>query len=206
MRRRWRWSAGCLVLVVGAVLTSAVPAGATTKAQLQSKLLSLSNLPSGWVADNSPSAAGTTSGCLAGVKKAPKSETRATVSFVNGQMPELAEVLVTGHDNLAAYNRLNGDLAKCKQFTVTSNGQSITFTVGAMSFPAVGDESSAYQVSFSEMGLNGAADFVLFRVGSIAGVVEYADIGQPDPTQVQAYVTEAVDKVEDKATVTPTTV
>lgn len=54
-------------------------------------------------------------------------------------------------------------------------------------------------------GINAGADFVLFKVGSVAGVIEYADIGQPDPSQLQAFVTEAVNKVEGKPTVTPTT-
>jgi hypothetical protein len=42
-------------------------------------------------------------------------------------------------------------------------------------------------------------------VNPVVGVIEYADIGQPDPTQLQALVTEAVNKVTGKATVTPTT-
>ncbi len=54
-------------------------------------------------------------------------------------------------------------------------------------------------------GTNAGADFVLFKAGSVAGLVEYADIGQPDPTQLHAFVTEAINKVEGKPTVTPTT-
>ena len=48
-------------------------------------------------------------------------------------------------------------------------------------------------------GINAGADFVLFKVGSVAGVIEYADIGQPDPSQLQAFVTEAVDKGRGQA-------
>ena len=45
----------------------------------------------------------------------------------------------------------------------------------------------------------------MFRVGKIYGAVEYADLGTPDPDQAQAFVAEAVDKVEGKAVTTPTT-
>ena len=188
----------CLMLVL--------PAGAATKTQLRSKLLSLSNLPTGWTVDNSSSGGGAaTGGCLAGVKQAPKSETKVIAKFENGQLPDLQEELVTGHGSLAAYNRLNRVLAGCKHFTESSDGQTLTFTVGAMSFPAVGTESSAYGVTMTVKGINAGVDFVLFRIGSIAGVIEYADIGQPNSSQLQAFVTEAVNKVEGKPTVTPTT-
>ncbi len=181
-------------------------AGASTKTQLRSKLLTISNMPTGWTVDNSSSGSGGASGgCLAGVKQAPKSENKVTASFENGQLPQLEEELVSGHEGTAAYNRLNKVLAGCKHFSVASNGQTLTFTVGAMSFPTVGDETNAYAVSFSVRGVNAAADFVLFKVGSVAGLIEYADIGQPDPNQLQGFVIEAVNKIEGKPTTPPTT-
>jgi hypothetical protein len=114
-----------------------------------------------------------------------------SVAFADGHLPQLQEGLATGPGVLAAYNRLNHVLAGCKHFTANDNGQSVTFTVGAMSFPQVGDKSSAYAVSFSVQGINAALDFVLFRVGSTVGVLEYGDTGQPDTGQLQAFVTEA---------------
>jgi len=187
-------------------LVAASPAGSSTKTQLRSKLLTLSNFPTGWTIDNSASSGGAASGgCLAGVKQAPKSETKVSAAFENGQLPQFEEELVSGSAGKAAYNRLNRVLAGCKHFSVVSGGQNLTFTVGAMSFPTVGNESSAYGVTFSVKGINAGADFVLFRTGSVAGLIEYADIGQPDSSQLQAFVTEAVNKIEGKPTVTPTT-
>lgn len=58
-------------------------------------------------------------------------------------------------------------LAGCKHFSATSNGETLTLTVGAMSFPPVGDESSAYGVTFSVKGINAGADFLLFKVDSL---------------------------------------
>ena len=47
----------------------------------------------------------------------PKSETKVSAAFENGQLPEFQEELVTGHGASAAYNRLNHVLAGCKHFT-----------------------------------------------------------------------------------------
>ena len=47
----------------------------------------------------------------------PKSETKVSAAFENGQLPEFQEELVTGHGATAAYNRLNHVLAGCKHFT-----------------------------------------------------------------------------------------
>ena len=60
-------------------LMAVLPAGATTKAQLRSKLLSLSDFPTGWTVDNSSSGGGgvVNGGCLAGVKQAPSPRPRS---------------------------------------------------------------------------------------------------------------------------------
>ena len=142
--------------LTGTLCLMALPAAATTKTELRSKLLSLSNLPTGWTVDNSSSGGGgaVSGGCLAGVKHAPKSETKVSVAFENGQLPDLQEELVTGHGASTAYNRLNHVLAGCKHFTVSSDGQTLALTVGAMSFPPVGSESSAYGVTMTVKGIN----------------------------------------------------
>ena len=74
-----------------------------------------------------------------------------------------------------------------------------------MSFPALGYQSSAYALKLSADGVNAGADLVVFKVGKVYGAVDYVDIRTCDPDQAQAFVTEAVDKVEGKPTVTPTT-
>ena len=182
------------------------PAFALTKAQLRSKTLTISNMPTGWTVDNSSSSSSGSAiggGCLAGVKEAPKTETKVEVSFDDGQFPQLEEELATGNVGQASYNRLNHVLAKCKHFSVASNRQTVTVTVGQMSFPQVGSETKAYGLTFTADGINFGADFVLFRVGSVVGLVEYGDFGQPDPSQLQAFVTEAVNRVEGKPAAAP---
>jgi hypothetical protein len=53
-------------------------------------------------------------------------------------------------------------------------------------------------------GINSGFDFILFHVGSVVGLMEYGDIGQPDIDQIQGFATEAVDKIEGKTTATST--
>jgi hypothetical protein len=186
----------------------AAPAGASpNRSQLEAKALSLSNFPTGWAIDNSAfSNPATGGGCLAAIKKkVPSHDTKVRVAFANGQLPALQEYLVAGKGAQAAYAQINHALAKCGHFTVASGGQTINGTVGAMSFPQEGAQSNAYAVNITVQGVNAGADLVLFRVGSMLGEVIYEDLGTPDIGSVQAYVNEAVNKVEGKPTTTPTT-
>jgi hypothetical protein len=52
---------------------------------------------------------------------------------------------------------------------------------------------------------DGRGGCVLFQTGKTIGEVTYEDFGTPDPAQLQAFVTEAVNKVAGKPTTTPTT-
>jgi hypothetical protein len=177
---------------------AASPASSVTKAELRSKLLSLSDLPAGWTVHNSSgTSSNVTSGCLLGVKHAPKNETKAAATFEDGQA-FFDEGIVGGRDAATAYNRLNLVLTRCTHFTATSDGLTFRATVGRTSFPAVGDESSAFEVTLTSEGLSVRADFVLFRLKGLATLIEYANLGQSDRTQLQDFVTEAVDKIEGK--------
>ena len=74
-----------------------------------------------------------------------------------------------------------------------------------MSFPTVGNRSSAYALSLQIQGITVGADVVVFQTGMVIGEVVHEDFGTPDAGPVQAFVTEAVNKVEGKPTTTPTT-
>ena len=103
------------------------------------------------------------------------------------------------------YEALNKALAACKTFTSSSAGHKVTGSVGAMSFPAVGNRSSAYAITINIEGVNAGADIVIFQTGTYVAAVLYEDIGTPDLQQVQAFVKEALEKIEGTPTVTPTT-
>src|ERR1700722_19651554 len=70
--RRWWLVLASLGFTAGICLGLAAPGSALTRDQLHSKLLSLSNLPTGGTLDTTSSSGGSvTAGCLAGLKRAP---------------------------------------------------------------------------------------------------------------------------------------
>ena len=89
-------------------------------------------------------------------------------------------------------------MAACRAISFTSQGQTISGTVGAMSFPKVGGRSSAFAIKLIVQGVNVGADHVIFEVGQYGGAIGDEDIGQPDATQLQGFVTEAINKIEGK--------
>jgi len=57
-------------------------------------------------------------------------------------------------------------LSACKTFTFQDNGQTVQASLGAMSFPQVGDGSNAYTLSFAVDNVNAAFDVVAARKGT----------------------------------------
>jgi hypothetical protein len=162
------------------------PAGGSTKSQLEARALSLSNFPTGWSVDNAPRPA-EDQGCLSGLKKISKHETKVSVSFTDGGLPEVDEVLSSGPGSAPRYNELVKALNACnKPYTVTSGTVTGKVSVGAMSFPTVGQRSTAFALTLTVQGVNAGADLVLFQVGSVSGAVDYEDLGQPDPAVAPA--------------------
>jgi hypothetical protein len=130
---------------------------------------------------------------------------KVSVSYADGSLPALQEVVAAGSGAVEGYEALNKALAACKTFTSSSAGHKVTGSVGAMSFPAVGNRSSAYAITINIEGVNAGADIVIFQTGTYVAAVLYEDIGTPDLQQVQAFVKEALEKIEGTPTVTPTT-
>jgi hypothetical protein len=201
----WRVAFIVLVMSVGIVATTTVPSAAVTKSQVKAKTLSLSDMPTGWSVDNSSSGGVTTSGCLHALKTSAKSVVRVSAAYDDGSTPAVQEVLEVGRGASARYREFNKELSGCKSISFTSNGQTISGTVGAMSFPEVGSRSTAFSITLTVQGINIGVDYVIFEVGQYAGAVGYEDIGQPDVTQVHEFVTEAINKIEGKPTTPPTT-
>ncbi len=202
-----------VVAVVGVGLLAVdLPAGAASHAQLKAKALSLSDMPAGWSVDNS-SSAGTTNlgGCLKNLQALghpAKGISRAEVKFTDQQLPDLQETIESGKGATQRYTKYLGILNGCKSISFTeSDGTQVTGSVGAMSFPTLGSPSSvqsdAFALNLTIKGINATIDVIMFRVGQIDGELLYADLS-PDTATVQAFATEAVNKIEGK-TVTPPT-
>ena len=184
-------------------------AGAISNGQLKAKALSLSNFPGGWSVHDSKRGGGSTwGGCFTRAKRLnPRGDTKASVAFADRGTPTaVTETLASGPDIKTAYEEINRIFSACKHFSVTSRGLTIQGSIGAMSFPKVGTSSSAYRMTFTAQGVTVGADFVVFEAPQgIFGFMGYESLGRPDPTTVLDYVTEAVNKVEGKPTLTPTT-
>ena len=196
------------VLVGLGVLALNLPAGALTQAQIKAMALSLSDMPTGWSVNNSSaSTSNLGSGCLQKLQalgKPSKGIARAVVHYEDQNSPTLSETLESGKGSSARYKKYLGILKGCKSISITEGGTNLTGTVGAMSFPTVGDSSSAFAITLGADGITETLDIVLFRVGQVDGDLGYADYS-PDAATAQAFATEAVNKIEGKA-VTPVTV
>ena len=197
MKRRFPIKVLTVAIILGSVTTSSAFASASkvTKGELKSKLITISQLPSGWSVDNSSSSSSTGSGCFASTKHI---ETRGrdietSASFENGNLPDFTEELAGGRSLSSNFAKIEKYLNGCKKVSFTDSGTTYSGTVGAMSFPTVGSRSAAYQVSFSVKGFTVGIDIVVFQAtSSIGGVLLYDDLGQPDVGQLQSFAKLAV--------------
>jgi hypothetical protein len=128
---------------------------------------------------------------------------KASVLFEDGNLPALEESLETGSALGARYAKLESALASCRRISFSSGGQVFHGTVRAMSFPTFGDRSAAFALAFTDKDIKVGADVVLFKVGTIIGEVLYEEVGVPNTSQLRAFMTEAINKIEGKPTVTP---
>ncbi len=192
MKRHLSIKVLAVALIFGSVVTSSAFGSETprvTKAGLESKLITISQLPSGWSVDNS-SSSGSAGGCFASTKHI---ETRGgdidvSASFENGNLPDFEEELAGGHSLSSNFAKIVRYLNGCKKASITDSGTTYDATVGAMSFPTVGSRSAAYQVNFSIKGLNLGLDLVVFQATpSVGGVLLYDDLGQPDLGQLKSF-------------------
>jgi hypothetical protein len=158
-------------------------------------------MPSGWSVDNSTSSSSGSIPCLKSIKSPTRHQEKASVAYKDGSLPAVQEVIAAGQGVSASYTKLTHALANCQTFTYSSGGQKITGKVGPLSFPPVGSHSNAYAITLSVQGVNAGVDAVLFKSGGYVGAVLYESIGTPDLSQAEAFVNEAVSKVEGKTVV-----
>jgi|GEM_PF-997836 len=174
--------------------TSGAPTTTTTPASVQSYLLTVSDLPTGWSVDNSSSSS--TTSCATNPVSQSASGPKAIIDFNQaGGLPELLDDLAFSTSPVAEFAKVKGALDACKSFTETNNGQTSTGNIGAMSFPAYGDQSASYSATISVDGINAAVGIVLIQKGSYVMAVGLGDLGSFDATQLQQFVTLALAKV-----------
>jgi hypothetical protein len=202
--RTSRITASVAALLVPCILAAAVPASAApSKKALKARLLTLSDLPSGWNATAPSTSKSTKSGiggpgCLS--VKSPKGYVTATAAFhAKGTFPIVDEGLATGPNAASEWKKVNRTFAKCKALTISTGGKSTRATLRPLSFPRVGSQSAAYRLSFSVTKVTFDSDLVLFQTGAYVGAVTYSNVGPVPLAAAEQVVRTAVAKAAGTA-------
>lgn len=204
--------AGALIMFVAACgsstpKTTSPPAArasasaATLPPDLKAELLAVSDLPVGWSVVPTTTS-GATPECLANVKSGMKATSKAEVTFAGGSngLPVLDEELnyLPGQGQLAM-TFVSHALAGCGHISLTSDGHTLTGTVGVMSFPALADQSAAYQINLSGtvsgVSITLGLDLFVFRKADTVAIILYGDLGTPDIATLQPIVQHAAAKL-----------
>ena len=189
------------VLTATAALTAGC-GGPSTVGTLQGRLLSVTDLPAGWSAvPANPKSVQTIAPCLSSLPANPKGYTFARAGFVEGtSIPSFGEVLATGPQAQRMWQSLARALARCQTATITIAGEKARATIQPLPFPRVASTTDAYAWAFTIAGVRIGLDLVLFKAGSFAGYLTYADLGAPAVATVQAFAAAAVVKAETGST------
>ena len=181
--------------IVGLLLACTIPAGAITKSQVRTAALSISDMPTGWSVNHSKSSS--TSNCS--TKHVAAHDVQVSVSFQMGNVPVMAEVVEGGPSAAVSFRNALQRLNDCTTLTVSGGGTNLSGGGGAMSFPATtGAKTKAYAFNLMDKGITLGFDLVLFDAGNYAGLVTLGDLGTPDTTLLQYFVSAAIDKAEGK--------
>jgi hypothetical protein len=209
MRRRVKLAAVGLLLTPlaacggGSNATTSSTASTSTQAstcssadpplQASSLLLTVNDLPAGWSVDNSANSAVE---CLNAALKSASPLSYAHQNFASGgSLPELGEQAGVYASGSQAFAKEKASLDGCTSFTVTQQGQTETFSVGATSFPPYGNESAAYTASATISGTAVAQGVVLVRKGNSLVLVGLGDVAPLNTTQLEHFTALAVAKV-----------
>ena len=186
-----KWTLGTIVSVTVAILLLASPASASkiTNGDLESKLVRLSQLPTGWSVDNSGAASSAVGGCLGDIAKSkpPKGDVRVAAHYERGILPDFEEELRAGPTVASDFGKLQRTLNGCSHLDISRSGSTYSAAVGAMSFPKIGNRSDAYQTIFDVKGITLGVDIVIFQAGSYGDVLTYVDLGAPDVAQLASF-------------------
>jgi hypothetical protein len=165
---------------------TAAPVLTPSAAQL---VLAVSDLPSGWVVDNSPPTTGSASCYYNPLQKVPTTSYAEGHFVYSGNRPVIVQQVGTYGAVAQAFKEITAILDKCTTFTETTSGKgqaptTATGTMGQMSFPTFGTESAAYSVTEVVEGVNVVQNFVIARVGNALDEVALGDIGSVNNAQL----------------------
>ena len=189
-----------------------------TAAELKSRLLTLADMPAGFVTDDDATDAADANGVMSSTEPDCRSMTdlmnsqghpagalaAADASFTRSQFgPNIATGLAGFATPEAAQQLLTSvtqAMHTCTRLTETDkDGSSYDFLVTQLPFPHTGDASAAIRVIAASDDLPAQVDLVLVRVGSTLLYVADTGFGNTDPDLTQRVVSRAVAKVEAPA-------
>jgi hypothetical protein len=175
--------------------TTSMP-GSSGTPDLEAMLLAIADMPTGWNAKSTSSAAG--SGLCSIPDLATDASAKAEAAYGGPiGLPLWAELLAIPRAGTSSsiftsdVSLMNG----CHSFTEkASNGQSTTFTVSPLSLKKVGDESGAWTVTETSFEIPYTGDVVFARFGSIIAEFSYGNV-EPDMSQFESLANRAAAKI-----------
>lgn len=178
-----------------------------TKAQLESRLLTVGDLPPGWAVtrrSTTGQSAVMHTGCLASARfKSTPHSVNVTVTFVQSTgLPVLSESLGTARHVQRVWHRVTHLLGRCRSVTLTTKGTEHIISIAPLPFPRVARKTAAFALSFTVQGIKAGADLVLFDLGRFAGVLMFVYLGSPPARVVEVLVREAVAKARSSHVLT----
>lgn len=167
---------------------------------LKAQLLTVAGMPSGWAVDNSSDdSGGGAPPCVKNLKSSTDAPAKAQADFVKGSdIPTFSQQI--GYFGTPAtatekFSIIKATLDACKDLSFTSDGHHFKGTIGAMSFPKLGDRSGAWSITESAEGVDVGIYVVFVQKGAEIEDLLYADLGTPDLDEYTTLVNAAVAKM-----------
>lgn len=167
---------------------------------LNTQLLTVSDLPIGWAVDNSSSSGSNDQpSCLKQATPVAHAVTHAGVAFTMGStFPRIFETIGRFADAATAeteFVALSQVLDSCTDVSGTSGGTRFTGTIGSMSFPTIASGSKAWAMTFQAQGISFGFDLVLFHKGPEMQLIALADLGSPSIADLATFTRIAARKM-----------
>ena len=185
---------GRTLTIVACVLAMPAAAQAAT-VHLKSDLLTLKQLPQGWLA----ASASTSSfpGCNASAF--PTGSTALVGETFNFEalkaFPIITEDIASYKNVAAAFTTLTTGLGGCTQVTGTKNGSPITGSISRLSFSSVGDKSLAFVGTLHFESETLSVDILVVRKGDLLMELQYGNTSAIGTAPFKSVVTAALHKL-----------
>lgn len=187
------------VVLASAVLAVAVLAGVlialtSSTSDLEARLLTPANFPSGWRTVPMTTSTLTANPCLSGVTTSVVNHAETSLTQRSG-LPAVTETLAEETNAAAAFAREVKVLDSCHTLHFDEGTSTGSVTLRPMTLPKVGATAAGYAMSYTSDQLNLTLDLVLFATPTHLGAIVYSDSVPPPITSVASVTRAAIDKL-----------